>query len=247
MALPTLPIPTGVTYPMKKSPRFSSVTQTPVSGQRPVSYSAQQFPTWAWELEWEFIRDQGLEPQNYNNSKSKLLPDFFALQDFYLAMGGGNGRFIFDPNAVFCGALSVPLEDTYVTNIYTGTLVNGFSGIGNGTQTAFQLFRSSSITGQIQFVEAIDTFSAYTPPSVPPSPQIYVNGTLAAPSTYSLSTLPAVVTFNTAPANGAVISWSGYYAYCAQFSEDSIDFDQIMMQIWDLQSLKIDQVPTYQS
>lgn len=245
MALPTLPIPLGVTYPMKKTPRFSTVTQNPVSGLRPVSYSGQQFPTWGWELEWEVLRDQGLDPSNANNSNSTLKPDFFTLQDFYLSMNGSNGRFIFDPNAVFCGPLSVPLEDTYVTGATSGTLVNGFSGIGNGVQTSFQLYRSSSVTGTLKFVEAIDTFSSYVPAGQPSTPQIYINGSLQSSSTYSVSTLPAVVTFHSAPANGAVISWSGYFAYCAQFDEDSIEFEQFMMQLWDLQSLKLAQAPTY--
>ena len=236
---------------MRKSPRFSTVTQRPVSGGRPVSFSNTDLPSFEWELNWSVLRDQGVFE---SNNQSILEPYFFALQDFYLAMNGSNGRFIFDPAAV-----SPQMDDCFVPwqlqtpptsepgpgGPLANTLVNGYSGLGTGTQTAFQLFRTTRATGQLEPAEAVDCLSAIcskfaSPPGGPFN--VYVNGVLQDPSTYTVTQLPLIVTFNTAPANGAIISWTGIYAYVAKFQEDKVDFNQWSYRLWELQSLKLEQV-----
>lgn len=250
--LPRLPIPLGVEWNMRKSPRFSTVTQRPVSGGRPVSYSVTDLPSWEWELSWSVLRDQGVFE---SNSQSELQPHFFALQDFYCAMNGSNGRFIFDPAAV-----SPQMDDCYVPyQLQTppasepgpgappgNTLVNGYSGVGTGIQTAFQLFRTTRSTGQLEPAEAIDCLSAIcsqyaSPPGGPFN--VYVNGVLQSPFSYALTQFPLVVTFSEPPAVGAIISWSGIFAYVAKFMDDKIDFNEWSFRLWELQSLKIEQVP----
>lgn len=233
---------------MRKTPRFSTVTQRPVSGGRPVSYSVTDLPSWEWELSWSVLRDQGVFE---DNSQSQLKPDFFALQDFYLAMNGSNGRFVFDPAAV-----SPQMDDLYVPYRLvtpaalgatpTNTLVNGYSGLGTGTQTAFQLYRTTRSTGQLEPAEAIDCLSAICsaqaqPPGGPFN--VYVNNALQIPTSYTVSQFPLIVTFNVAPPNGAIISWTGIFSYCAKFSEDKIDFNEWSFRLWELQSLKMEQVP----
>ena len=58
-----------------------------------------------------------------------------------------------------------------------------------------------------------------------------------------MSQYPLQVTFTSAPAAGQALSWSGNFAYVAKFAEDSMDFNQFMQNLWDLQSCKIEQVP----
>lgn len=241
--LPTLPIPPGVEWESHKSPRFNTVTQHPVSGARPVSFSVSQFPSWEWDLSWSVLRDQGLWPESEDvpagvNNANDLKPDFFALQDFFLAMNGSNGRFIYDP-----AANPVPLEDTYITPIIAGTLVNGYSGTTNGTQTVFQLYRTSKVTGSLVPVEAIDALSAISS-DVGINPfALYLDGALVNSSLYTLSQYPLQVTFGTAPSAGKALSWNGNYAYVAKFLDDTLDFDQFVQNLYSLQSCKLEQVP----
>jgi len=241
--LPTLPLPTGVSWNSRKSPRFNTVTQNPVSGARPVSFSVSPFPSWEWELAWEVLRDQGLWPESEGvpageNNSSLLKPDLFALQDFFLAMNGSNGRFVYDP-----AANTIPLEDTYVNPVIAGTLVNGYSGTTDGIEFGFQLYRTSKVTGTLIPVEAIDALSAISAGIGSPNPfALYLNGTLVDPSLYTLSQYPLQVTFATAPAAGQALSWNGNAAYVAKFAEDSIDLSQFVLNLYELQSLKIEQV-----
>jgi hypothetical protein len=220
------------------------VTQNPVSNARPVSFSVSTLPSWAWDLNWEFLRDQGLWPETGSmasgvNSSSLLKPDLFALQDFYLAMNGANGRFVYDP-----AANVIPLEDTYVTETIAGTLVNGYSGTTDGVSFVFQLYRTSKVTGTLVPVEAIDALSAMSMGIGSPNPfALYLNGTLVNPSLYALSQYPLQVTFTTAPAAGQALCWSGNFAYVTKFAEDSLDFNQFVQNLYELQSCKIEQVP----
>jgi hypothetical protein len=241
--LPVLPLPNGVEWDSHKSPRFNTVTQNPVSGARPVSFSVSQFPSWAWELSFEVLRDQGLWPATGDvpageNSSSDLKPDLFALQDFYLVMNGANGRFVYDP-----AANVIPLEDTFVTNVIVGTLVNGYSGTTNGTEAIFQLYRTSKVTGSLVPVEAIDALSAMSMGIGSPNPfALYLDNVLVDPSLYTLSQYPLQVTFGTPPAAGKALAWNGNAAYVVKFAEDSLDFSQFVEHLWDLQSLRLEQV-----
>ena len=233
----SLPLPPGLTWNYRKTPRFSTVTQRPVSGARPVSFSNSPFPSWEWELVWEVLRDQGLAEQN---SSSEQKPDLFMLQDFFLEMNGANGRFIFDP-----AASSIQIEDTLVSEVVPGTLVNGYSGLTNGTQTVFQLYRSSGVSGTPAIVEAVDALSGISMGIGAPNPfGLYLNGSLVSSSLYTLSSFPPLqATFTEAPESGQTLSWSGNMAYVVKFSDDHIDLNQFLYQVWELQSLKLEQVP----
>lgn len=242
--LPTIPIPIGVAWESHKSPRFNTVTQHPVSGARPVSFSVQPFPSWEFDLNWEKLRDQGLWPASGNvpagiNSSSLLSPDFSALESFFLAMNGSNGRFVYDP-----AANTPQLEDTYITEVTAGTLINGYSGTTNGTETVFQLYKTSKVTGTLVPVEAIDALSAISVGIGASNPfALYLNGSLVSPSLYTLSQYPLQVTFASAPTAGQALSWNGSYAYVAKFLDDTLDFNQFMQNLYSLDTCKLEQVP----
>jgi hypothetical protein len=186
-------------------------------------------------LNWEFIRDQELADVN---DATTLKPDLFALRDFFLAMNGSNGRFIYDP-----AANVIPLEDTFVTQVTSGTLVNGQSGTTAGSETVFQLYRTSNVTGASIPVEAIDALSSISGVSGSNPFHLYLNGSPVSPSLYTLSQYPLQVTFHTAPTPGQIISWLGNYAYVAKFLDDTLDFNQFVEFLYELQSCKLEQVP----
>jgi hypothetical protein len=80
-------------------------------------------------------------------------------------------------------------------------------GTGNGTTTAFQLSRN--IYGAVDIIQNLNG-----------TPTIYVGGVHN--TTCSVSST-GVVTFSSAPANEAVLTWSGYFYYLCRFAEDTLD------------------------
>ncbi len=93
---------------------------------------------------------------------------------------------------------------------------------GDGTTTTFQLTR------QIRsWVEPV--FGVY-------SPTIYVNGT----PTSAYTIIPnGACQFTTAPASGAVLTWSGYFYFGCRFDQDDCEFEQIVSQLWQGKSIKL--------
>jgi len=80
-------------------------------------------------------------------------------------------------------------------------------GKGDGTSKSFQLSRN--IYGYPDIIQNVNG-----------TPSIYVGGTLTAPASI---TTTGVVTFATAPASGAVLTWTGNFMYACRFAEDTID------------------------
>jgi uncharacterized protein (TIGR02217 family) len=83
-------------------------------------------------------------------------------------------------------------------------------GIGDGTSTKFQLSRN--IFGAVDIIQNLNETGG--------APQIYVGGTLTTPASISST---GVVTFSSAPANDAVLTWTGQYYFACRFTEDTID------------------------
>jgi uncharacterized protein (TIGR02217 family) len=125
-----------------------------------------------------------------------------TLMGFYLARQGSFDNFLYsDPT------------DNSVTAQQFGT--------GNGTTTAFQLYR---------------TYGGFNEPvqNVNGTPSIYVNGVPTVPASISSTGL---VTFTTAPAAGAALTWTGSYYYRVRFAEDNADFNNMMQNLWELKKL----------
>jgi hypothetical protein len=73
------------------------------------------------------------------------------------------------------------------------------------------------------------------------APVLSVNGVVQTNSPYGLGAAGAI-TFITAPVLGAVITWDGRWQWRVRFSEDKIDAKQFMAQLYELQSMKLEQV-----
>jgi hypothetical protein len=58
---------------------------------------------------------------------------------------------------------------------------------------------------------------------------------------YSLGTT-GIVTFASAPANNALLTWDGSYYYRLHFADDINEFNNFMNQLWELQSVKFESV-----
>jgi uncharacterized protein (TIGR02217 family) len=94
-------------------------------------------------------------------------------------------------------------------------------GVGNGSTTTFQITRTTTIGG-IKFSEPVRGFNG--------TPQIFING--VATSAFTMADL-GQITFTTAPANGALLSWTGNFFFMCRFDRDELEgLGQIGSGIW---------------
>lgn len=93
------------------------------------------------------------------------------------------------------------------TDPQDNTVTGAQFGKGDGNTKAFQLSRN--IYGYPDIIQNANG-----------TPNIYVGGTLTAPASISGT---GVVTFNSAPAVGAALTWTGSFYYLCRFAEDTID------------------------
>lgn len=95
-----------------------------------------------------------------------------------------------------------------------------FFALGDGTTTTFQVKRTIEVGG-ISAAEPVFAFNG--------NPTITVNG-LETPVTVGDR---GKVTFATAPANGALIKWTGQFFYRCRFEIDELDISQLMSGLWE--------------
>lgn len=91
-------------------------------------------------------------------------------------------------------------------------------GTGNGTNKAFPVFRRRG-----GFAEPVLNFVA--PPVVKVGGVVKVLGT-----DYTLA--GGIVTFASAPANGAAVAWSGQFYKRVRFERDETEFEEFLRDLW---------------
>lgn len=98
-------------------------------------------------------------------------------------------------------------------------------GVGNGSATTFQLARS---------------FGGFTEPIFAPiSPTVFING--GATTAFTLGS-SGQVTFTTAPASGAVLTWTGTFNWLCRFDGDTLETDQVMSTYWEAKKVSFSTV-----
>jgi len=180
---------------LKKAPKGNNIRQMTAARRGNVTVSLMPFPTWAFEADLLATGTQGL-------ATSQLA----LFQGLYIATNCGASLWLFND-----------VTDNSVTTANSGML-NVSSGAatpmgltGDGSSTQFQLARSIGGLGW----DVIQNLNG--------SPSIYVNGSLKTPVTdYSVSST-GVVTFTSAPASGATLTWSGDFYFLCRFTEDTLD------------------------
>ncbi len=109
------------------------------------------------------------------------------------------------------------------------TVVNGQLGTGNGSNRVFILARA---TGPSYF-EAVGQLNTLT--------NVRWNGMVQSPATYAYSA-PNVITFNTAPGNGVVVTATFTFWYVCRFLDELQQYDQFMFNLFSLRSCKFKSV-----
>lgn len=103
-------------------------------------------------------------------------------------------------------------------------------GEGDGVTRTFRLWRTWG--GSRMPVSAIK-----------PAPVILVDDVVI-PGGYSLDLNAGKITFDTAPGEGEVLSWSGEYYWRVRFAADQLDFEQILHRWWNAGKIELVTVKT---
>lgn len=101
---------------------------------------------------------------------------------------------------------------------------------GDGSTTTFQLTRTVSKGTPYAYLEPV--YALWNNPT-----SLTVGGVAKTAGTdYSVAPW-GVITFTTAPASGAAITWSGTFLFVCRFDTDTLDFAQEMGPLWSQQGL----------
>lgn len=103
---------------------------------------------------------------------------------------------------------------------YDHTITSQSIGTGNGVTTSFQLTRTMTIGG-VAFTEPVRAISGI--------PTILING--VATSAYTIGAY-GLITFTTAPAAAAAITWTGNFFHLCRFEKDELSTAQMMQGLW---------------
>jgi uncharacterized protein (TIGR02217 family) len=134
-----------------------------------------------------------------------------SLMGFFMLCQGAFGTFLFqDPS------------DFQVTGQQIGT--------GNASTSVFQLQRAMGTT-----LPNGGFFEPITAPNAVGA--IYLNGITQNPASYSVDSNTGLVTFNTAPGGGLIITADFTYYFRCRFIEDRYDFENFMYRLWQLKKL----------
>ena len=134
-----------------------------------------------------------------------------TLMGFFMLCQGAFGTFLFqDPS------------DDRVSGQQIGT--------GDTLRTVFQLQRTMGETlpggGFLEPILAPNVVSA-----------VYFNGIIQDPAGYGVDSMTGLVTFNTAPGSGLIITADYSYYFRCRFVDDSYAFENFMFRLWQLKKL----------
>jgi uncharacterized protein (TIGR02217 family) len=126
-------------------------------------------------------------------------------------------------------------QGAYATFLYQDPFDNQVTGqslgTGDSSTTAWQLQRTlgdASLAG-----------GGFTEPVLAPNQvsAIYFNGITQPATSYSVDAATGIVTFVTPPPYGAAITADFTYYFRCRFSDDSYDFTNFMLSLWELKKL----------
>jgi len=206
---PTNPALRGITWPIKRSMEFSTLTQRVQSGKE-VSMPQWVNPVYHWVLDYNYLLDDAQGVMGYNNPSvngSNLDTDLRVIEGLYGASLGGANPFLFDD----------PSDDNVV-----GQLI----GTGDGTNTEFQLCRTFA---------GVYTEPIYAPMTTP-APMIFVDGAAVTPASIGDTGL---VTLSAPPAATKLVTANFFYYFTCKFEDDILEFSEFMFHLWELKEIKI--------
>ena len=201
MTLPVFPTLPGQGWSVKKTPTFSTRVASHVSG-REVRAANYAHGLYAFELTFDGLDSNGAHAGLTATSLQTLM-------GFYAAAQGQFATFLYTD----------PTDNTASSATF---------GVGDGSTTAFTLFRPLGASGNepVSYATAVNS--------------VTLNGVTS--GILWTFTAPNTITFASAPAAGTTLAWSGTYAFQCRFTDDSVEFENFMSGLWAVKSLKFRQV-----
>lgn len=206
--LPTLPKLNG--FSVHKKPTFASLVSTPPSG-REVTNFQQAVPLWEFELTYEVLRERTQNQIPWGPFSA--FDELQQISQVFLACGGQYGWFYYDD----------PTDDSRQ---------NQNLGTGDGTTKNFLFIRNLTGYGGLVVSEPVGGVD------IGRTLNVYLNGTLQDPATYTVSSSGTTLKFVTPPGSGVVVSADFYFFYLCRFVTDDVDFEEFMYNRWSVKSLR---------
>jgi uncharacterized protein (TIGR02217 family) len=204
--------------PILPSFRFFSypAKRTPMwSTMHQMSVSGMDNPIPLWTFnKWSYELIIELLNSGSTAFQNALAIEWQALNAFYNQVNGSFGVFQFNDP-----------DDNSVTN--------QLFGVGDGTTTAFPLTRTMTGAGGFTWNEPV-----FAPVG---TPVVKVNGT---PTVLFTLGTQGLITFNSAPAAAASLTWTGTFNWLCRFDEDTLEFSKFMNNLWECKSLKFTTIKT---
>lgn len=219
--------PIAYAWPIIRTPMQSGSQSVAVSGKE-YRLNYWPWPKWRWQLDYGYLWDDYKGPVGSSSNANPWM--FQQLAGFFNQMEGQYSPWLymdpFDNLSRVSNTPGVPAQSQILFN-YNGI----WNLTANGSVTQGQLCKSQ-IGGPF---EAVQWYSG--------SISVYINGTLQAPSSYSLlNRPPALITFNSAPAAGASCTWTGQFFYLCRFTKDSYDFSHDWKGKWSAKKIEFQTV-----
>jgi uncharacterized protein (TIGR02217 family) len=129
----------------------------------------------------------------------------------------------------FFGARKGSWDSFLVTVPNDNAVIDMGFATGDGTTRVFQITRTRGANGFV-FTEPVMNVNALT--------NIKAAGSVVSGALYSVSST-GVITFTTAPANGAALTWTGSYYFRCRFAQDQLDFAQFLANLYELKKVQM--------
>lgn len=102
---------------------------------------------------------------------------------------------------------------------------------------ASQVF-ATTVAGVSKY-RLVRTYAGHVAPigAVNGSPSVYLNEILQSPSTYTIDDNGAII-FNSTPAPGGVLKWSGLFYHRVRFTKDEAEFAEFLRDLWELRKIE---------
>lgn len=212
----------GLTYPIVKTPHWNTITQESISGVKKF-LQCYTYPYYSFNLSFSYLSDS-----NFTDIDMKH-DDVQTLMAFYNQMGGAGQDFLFaDPL----------FEDN--------RCVNQPFGVGNGESTKFRLVHQYGgyIEDDYPFILNEPKVTSFVEPvfGLVDTPKIYVNNVAKTPLTDFSWDKNGIIEFYTAPADTAILTWTGRWFYRCHFQNDEAEFNQIFLGGWELEELVLESI-----
>jgi hypothetical protein len=241
MAIPTFPTLPGIAFPVKRTPRWSSLRHMAVSG-RETFQPLWQSPIRDYEVSFALLRaDQAHQEYQalvgFWNAVMATPGGVFRWtdpEDSAVAnqpMGAGDGSTASFQLVRTQGGFTEPVLDPVCAPNVPDLVIDD----GNCTTAPTQFLDDGDCTAPAQWADhgfCADVqvfFGAYaTGPTTPLAAWSFAGGSAAASG--------GIVTIAPAPADGTALHWTGAYNWLCRFRDDALGFAEFMYLLYELKT-----------